>query len=83
MKFIEFTLLTRCGNFVSSDGTQNARQPLEGDGQWEEGGGAFTDGGVETQSASVTDHLVSLLTGDVRLSAPVDACSDSRCLETT
>lgn len=46
-------------------------------------GGAFTDGGVETQSASVTDHLVSLLTGDVRLSAPVDACSDSRCLETT
>lgn len=47
------------------------------------GRGGITDGGVETQSASVTDHLVSLLTGDVRLSAPVDACSDSRCLETT
>lgn len=46
-------------------------------------GGTFTDGGAEKQSASVTDHLVSLLTGDVRLSALVDACSDSRCLETT
>lgn len=55
----------------------------KGMGSGRRAGGAFTDGGVETQSASVTDHLVSLLTGDVRLSAPVDACSDSRCLETT
>lgn len=45
----------------------NARPPLEEEGRR----GTTTDDGVDIQSTSVTDQLVSLLTGDVRLNAPV------------
>lgn len=31
---IEFTLLTRCSHFVSSDSIQNARQPLKEENHW-------------------------------------------------